>query len=765
MATKRKIQDFGEKIGGARKDYFSATGGFNAINLTNLTDAEKLLLLKKERIWPKPDYAGLVADGMPVEIAWRVKMTYDSIPNEVILNGMSSVERQLATLDAYATIMTDVRDIVVKARSHQDFTAAFDRYATRSEIEDGAIHKVAYRRGGRRRSVIGRLNEPLSADYESYMGRSAARSIKEEAFPEGGRWRKIAAKNKFSIRELVDSDTQETKWTITKPTGEGYDEYRAMATWVCEYYDKAKMVEDWKKATESIDGDFDSKEEAEGKLKELIEKRHPIRRKDKSEEEEAGVRPQLAKIRRTGPDYRKGEDATPEMFQKDFGFRGGEFGNWTSQEDRRQSLNHGYDALCDMARILKVPTKAIGLEGTLAIAFGSRGHGRALAHFEPGRKVINLTKMNGAGALAHEWWHAVDNFLSVKSGRGQVDYFSESKEVDFRIINTPYGDVQGEFVKMREGFLKRELTKAESLEQCDSQIKNTKVRYIDGWLRPADRKVQIDGVAALGEELVNKWTEIRLKMQTQTIDVPETCRLYKAIVGKVIPSVGRNTLVSLSDDIPRWRIIKEAIETDTVDQNPMAQSRLSKQANRTNYIRVASELDQSKAKPYWSTGRELSARAFESYIEDAVSHEGRMSEYLVHTTTRLKSCPQAEERESFNAIFRDKIAPAIQSVLGIAQEESIRQRTTVLADIKEARQQCQDRMKEIGSANWASDETLKSLMGKSKDLGAELATIPEDMNTTVKNADFKEPVVEEESIEEEESEDESEEEGSVVAMA
>lgn len=47
----------------------------------------------------------------------------------------------------------------------------------------------------------------------------------------------------------------------------------------------------------------------------------------------------------------------------------------------------------------------------LAIAFGSRGKGGALAHYEPGRKVINLTKLKGAGCLAHEFGHAFDHYL------------------------------------------------------------------------------------------------------------------------------------------------------------------------------------------------------------------------------------------------------------------------------------------------------------------------------------------------------------------
>lgn len=131
---------------------------------------------------------------------------------------------------------------------------------------------------------------------------------------------------------------------------------------------------------------------------------------------------------RTGSDYRNGKDVTPEQFGDTFGFRGVQFGNWVSQgaggKDRQGMLNQAYDALMDLANIVGVPPKAISLNGSLGLAFGSRGSGNASAHFEPGNLVINLTKTRGAGTLAHEWFHALDNYFSrqrggeVKIGRG-----------------------------------------------------------------------------------------------------------------------------------------------------------------------------------------------------------------------------------------------------------------------------------------------------------------------------------------------------------
>ncbi|MGN1172164.1 MAG: LPD5 domain-containing protein, partial [Muribaculaceae bacterium] len=119
---------------------------------------------------------------------------------------------------------------------------------------------------------------------------------------------------------------------------------------------------------------------------------------------------------RKGMDWRKGKDATPEMFMDAFGFRGVQFGNWTNGKDRQEALNQAYDAFMDLSELLGKSPRAMSLNGELGLSFGARGSGSALAHYESQEVVINLTKTKGAGSLAHEWWHALDNYLSRKAG-------------------------------------------------------------------------------------------------------------------------------------------------------------------------------------------------------------------------------------------------------------------------------------------------------------------------------------------------------------
>lgn len=120
---------------------------------------------------------------------------------------------------------------------------------------------------------------------------------------------------------------------------------------------------------------------------------------------------------RVGADHRHGQDLSPEAFAAVFPFRGVEFGNWVNQIERAACLNECADALHDLAEVLGIIPEAVTLGGSLAWAFGSRGVGRAAAHYERDRRVINLTKKKGNGCVAHEWFHALDNYLMIEAGR------------------------------------------------------------------------------------------------------------------------------------------------------------------------------------------------------------------------------------------------------------------------------------------------------------------------------------------------------------
>lgn len=143
-------------------------------------------------------------------------------------------------------------------------------------------------------------------------------------------------------------------------------------------------------------------------------------------EEEADKDQPIVRIRRriqeieTPDEYRNGKDKKGEDLISEFGLRGVEYGEWAEADHRQTSVNLAYDSFMMLAEAIGAPNKGISVMEMkrLGIAFGSRGRGgRAAAHFEPSNNVINLTKTNGDGSLAHEWAHALD-YMTLSENMG-----------------------------------------------------------------------------------------------------------------------------------------------------------------------------------------------------------------------------------------------------------------------------------------------------------------------------------------------------------
>lgn len=161
----------------------------------------------------------------------------------------------------------------------------------------------------------------------------------------------------------------------------------------------------------------------------------------------------LDTIRRTGICYRINDDViAPDIFAEAFGFKGIEFGIWLSQREREEVLKLNYDALADLSHILKCNPMDISFGGRLSVSLGSRGNSSASAHYEPEKIVITLTKKKGAGSLAHEWFHALDNFLGSFNFSENI----ETNKIEMDITNSlDYSTMPSQFAiseRERESF-------------------------------------------------------------------------------------------------------------------------------------------------------------------------------------------------------------------------------------------------------------------------------------------------------------------------
>ena len=117
---------------------------------------------------------------------------------------------------------------------------------------------------------------------------------------------------------------------------------------------------------------------------------------------------------RNGDNHRSGADVSFKDIVKLFGFRGVEIGKWVTKQEQQLAANLFFDALSDLMDILQVPPEVISLRGTLALAFGTGGQKHASAHYNSAKRQLALAKNAGGGALAHEWFHAFDHYISSK---------------------------------------------------------------------------------------------------------------------------------------------------------------------------------------------------------------------------------------------------------------------------------------------------------------------------------------------------------------
>ena len=348
------------------------------------------------------------------------------------------------------------------------------------------------------------------------------------------------------------------------------------------------------------------------------------------------VPPQLSHVRRTGPDYRNGMEITGQHYLDAFGFRGGEFGNWMNQNDRQASLNMGFEALKDLASALQISDKDIAYQGTLAIAFGARGSGNAAAHYEPLRKVINLTKMHGAGSLAHEWWHGFDDYLGTKMGaKGML---SEQPRL------------YAPFQKLIDTMKYKPETPEQAAARTKAQTERTR-KNAAGWLDSAvlgslkrhGNEEQMKTYAVLKESFLSG----------EAGSVEQISAFKKSVTGRVIPKSERE----------RLEIFEHMLSGMQAQEAPQI-GRVETDFYR-NSVRMGKECEKDGG--YWDSNTEMTARAFACYIKDKLPYS---SDYLAghadcavtFATDKsgemavLKAFPEGAERKAINAVFDEIVA-------------------------------------------------------------------------------------------------------------
>lgn len=407
------IQDFGEHIGGAKKELWSARG-LNLSDIAGFNDAERTKFIKKENVWKKPNYELMFSDGMPVRVIYFIKLIRDSLPTRPLVYSSDSGKQRREKEEGYIKVITHFKEELLKLRSEDEIPMFYDNviapYLENPESRIVSLKPEAYG------CITNKMLKAASLARNSFYYIDKDIEKKQFCYTQE---MKILVPFKF---------LKYTKEDIAFEKGRNGEDMVAIrnGSSVTYLYPDAKWCrqEEWKEGTyfilkgrsSLIERNFETLEDAKQFVLDRYKDTQCIDKPSARKRKKPFIPKQLQNIQRTGEDFRGKVHITGSDYLTTFGFRGGEFGNWMSEKDRQVSLDFGYDALLDMCQAINISPADISFGSRLAIAFGARGSGNALAHYEPLREVVNLTKMKGAGSLAHEWAHAMDDIIGKKYG-------------------------------------------------------------------------------------------------------------------------------------------------------------------------------------------------------------------------------------------------------------------------------------------------------------------------------------------------------------
>ncbi|HAU9183315.1 TPA: hypothetical protein JEX40_004754 [Escherichia coli] len=431
----KKIEDFGEEIKGAAKHRYAQLAETLGKTLEDRDYATQPL----SKLFPKPDYAKLANEGADADTLAMIALYRSDIPAKTKHNTAGwgeSVKKVRHSVSEMLNGTVSAKRLAewMEGRMPSRYADTWQLLRTLppSQMDKASAYRVV---SGVYQAAGGKRYDP---PQKLYSLRNKDNKGSNLFFSESRDELLAKAKVWFAEQEEKSQAKGDEKTAPSPDDKIRFDVYRNTRSGdIFIAYGKNKM---------RVRGGFKSASDArkyiDSHRDELVRHVKDMREISREEQRNATNRD------RTGPERRKG-DVSPEQFSDAFGFRGVQFGNYVEGPRRQADLNRAYDSLHDLAEVLNVPTKALSLNGRLGLAFGARGKGKAAAHYEPGEVAINLTKGNGPGALAHEWFHSLDNYFGRYdvSNDGKItsggDFMTEAQRVrrifkDGRYVDAEY---------------------------------------------------------------------------------------------------------------------------------------------------------------------------------------------------------------------------------------------------------------------------------------------------------------------------------------
>ncbi|MDO8728567.1 MAG: LPD1 domain-containing protein [bacterium] len=591
-----RIEDFGEKIGGARKDFFSKVLIYS--DLEGMTEVEKTNSVMRDNIWPSVTADDAKALGVGAEALFAIRVLRRKINSNI--KKLYETEAKFAK-DAllYIETLTVLKNSIFAEPLPKTTKDVHDRYLLALSECDLLICETNTKTGnidwiettGNWRDISRLFGRQFNCLLSSWYHEVDA-PIHQ----------KIRHRDLFQIED--ETELEEKKWAILFP--------------------EKFVAPRQKKSESSEDIDADGTKIAH-----------------------------LENVRKVGVDWRCQLDVTAEQLMGDFGFRAIEFGNWLPQQERQEVMNRAYDAFSALVSIMDIGKKKIGFDGALALSFGARGRSGAAAHFEPGREVIHLTRMSGAGSLAHEWGHALDYMLAKhaivamrtnnmqisQSGRFMASQFFINKDQRRgrqKIYNISM-EMPREFVaaghNARAPQSIREFGDAcHALDEAMRRIYIRKFDDSDAEKKCANslvHKVSIlkDKVAcaliATGVSHSQSWENAAemIDLALSEGSLPELAKHFSNSGDTAFSVALASSIVTLSEQMVQAKMCGPKPEFFWRDY-------FSSSVFHTNFLLASVKKDTARG-DYWATPVEMFARSFETWTYEKMKERGWIDDFLV----------------------------------------------------------------------------------------------------------------------------------------
>ena len=404
----RQFKDAGKRVHGSRKEQamYNKLISSSDLNSIEQDEATAIELVKKDKVFSKIDPQAEKENGTDSGCAFLKVKIRQAFPAKPHANTKEAREQYVKMAEAFVGILNNA----IRIADLQEL----DTIANNGEIV--GKHDFGMIFGKALRNIVFTIKgyRTTSAVKETYMKAHQYSGItKEQAAPHAQKLKEYTDKRIkrqqdciISAKQIISSADM-LNHKKTKLTFQGgmlssvrtIEDYVRYVTQVC-----TRFINDAKREFDEHKERFPYKEFKPDWS--WAETKKASKSKSNSKPKIEAV--PLSYIKRTGGLLI--EEADESTVIKKLHFKSLTLGNYVKDNEAREHIRHFVAAIVDLCEVLDIN---LSINETLAIAFGAFGRGgKAMATYYPTRKLINLTKRNGDGSVAHEWGHFFDHFLN-----------------------------------------------------------------------------------------------------------------------------------------------------------------------------------------------------------------------------------------------------------------------------------------------------------------------------------------------------------------